>query len=120
MNATLASNSLLGKHFLRVAQPEAETLSLSSEWMSSGLGEETCKGASNLNLQLPAVTDGGGGGGGRLTKWGINFQLNFPLKVLEKRERWMGAAAERRTDMKPRSRLSLSPSLSAGDCLLRN
>ena len=26
-------------------------------------------------------------GGGRLTKWGINFQLNFPLKVFE------GAAA---------------------------
>ena len=54
---------------------------------SPELGDETCKGASNLNLQLPAVTDGGGGGG-RLTKWGINFQLNFPLKVLEKRERW--------------------------------
>ena len=85
--------------------------------MSYRLGDETCKGASNLNLQLPAVTGGGGGrGGGRLTKWGINFQLNFPLKVLEKRERWTGAAAELRTDMKPRSRLSLS----AGDCLLRN
>ena len=72
---------------LDVAQPEAGTRGISSKWMSSGLGDETCKGASNLNLQLPAVTDGGGGGG-RLTKWGINFQLNFPLKVLEKREGW--------------------------------
>ena len=37
-------------------------------------------------------------GGGRLTKWGINFQLNFPLKVLFSSDWSRGSSWER--DMK--------------------
>ena len=39
-------------------------------------------------LEFESSAACGGGGRRSLTKWGINFQLNFPLKVLE------GAAAE--------------------------
>ena len=58
-------------------------------------------------------------GGGRLTKWGINFQLNFPLKVFE------GAATswterEREKEREQTWETWSREVDSAGDCLLRN